>query len=649
MNASGLHKGSNPLCPDVIWNPSTPSMARCVFFALLSIAFSAVAGFGQEKKTEKQLQWEDYAEVYTDRYIEPHEVLKLGETAQKRARILALYAMGLTFEEQRKADQAIEAYRKVLELVPSYAELARKVGFLLGQNGRPVEGRKVLEESLAKNPSSPHSYLVLSEFLGTFLSNSPDNQQRAVELAEEAVKKFPGHPDVYDHIVKTYLIGRQPEKAQAVMDEALKREDPNPFYWLRLAETAKRVWPVSTKEGSEPVRINGIYEKALERAPKHPLVQEKVADHYRDSRQSEKARDLYLNLIERFPDRLDLRKNLASVYGALGKNDERIEALKAVIQINPQDAETHKELGRIYQARDDKENAIEHFRQSLRIAQGTVNEYYELGVLLLEAGQGEEAATLLERGAYLFPSQPIMPVMLTHAFSMMDDWEKAVKQFEKAVELASQSRPDMLNDRFYFRYGAAVERAGDLDRAANLFRKSMDLLSNDSTGRDDEQDREFRAQLYNYLGYMWIENDMKIEEAGALIEQAYELDPASGAITDSIGWLRFKQGRYEDAQRELLKAVGMIEKPDAVIHDHLAQVHFQLGDTKEALAQIKKAVELDPENEDLRKRLKEYEKAAPKEPDAKPDEKKPAEPESSDAPKEKPESESKPEEKKDAA
>ena len=48
--------------------------------------------------------------------------------------------------------------------------------------------------------------------------------------------------------------------------------------------------------------------------------------------------------------------------------------------------------------------------------------------------------------------------------------------------------------------------------------------------------------------------------------------------------------------------------------------YFKLGETKEALAEMKKAVELDPENEELLERLKEYEKAAAKEPDAKPEE-----------------------------
>lgn len=166
----------------------------------------------------------------------------------------------------------------------------------------------------------------------------------------------------------------------------------------------------------------------------------------------------------------------------------------------------------------------------------------------------------------------------------------------------------------------------------------MELLSKNMSGRDETEQTKFRATLYNYLGYMWIEHDMNIDEGGALIQQAHDLDPGSGAIIDSLGWFYFKKGKFEDAKRELVKAVGMIEKPDAVIHDHLARVHFELGDFGEALSEMKLAVDLDPENEEFQERLKEFQKKkAEANANADPEEKKPAGSDS-DAPKAEPES-----------
>lgn len=50
----------------------------------------------------------------------------------------------------------------------------------------------------------------------------------------------------------------------------------------------------------------------------------------------------------------------------------------------------------------------------------------------------------------------------------------------------------------------------------------------------------------NDYGYAILERGGDIAEAARLIEQAYEQVPERSSITDSLGWLRYKQGRIED-------------------------------------------------------------------------------------------------------
>ena len=49
----------------------------------------------------------------------------------------------------------------------------------------------------------------------------------------------------------------------------------------------------------------------------------------------------------------------------------------------------------------------------------------------------------------------------------------------------------------------------------------------------------------NYLGYMWVDIDRNIDEAAELIKKANELDPENAAYIDSLGWLYFRQGKYD--------------------------------------------------------------------------------------------------------
>ena len=161
----------------------------------------------------------------------------------------------------------------------------------------------------------------------------------------------------------------------------------------------------------------------------------------------------------------------------------------------------------------------------------------------------------------------------------------------------------MLNESFYFRYAAAHERLGNFKEAEGLFRKTLELITrNDPNG----ENVEFTATVYNYLGYMWIENDMNIDEAGELIKIAADLQPESGAIADSLGWFYFKKGKFEEARDELLRAESLLEEVDAVIFDHIAQAFYQLGDQQKAVEYMGKAVALEPRKEEFTNRLKEF-------------------------------------------
>jgi len=124
-----------------------------------------------------------------------------------------------------------------------------------------------------------------------------------------------------------------------------------------------------------------------------------------------------------------------------------------------------------------------------------------------------------------------------------------------------------------------------------LFRKSIVLDPGNS------------ARAYNYIGYMWVEKNQNLDEAARLIGKAVELDPGNGAYIDSLGWLYFKQGKYEDALRELLRASEALPEPDAVVFEHIGDTYDKLGKEAEAVLYWQKAAQLDPDNTELTGKL----------------------------------------------
>lgn len=110
--------------------------------------------------------------------------------------------------------------------------------------------------------------------------------------------------------------------------------------------------------------------------------------------------------------------------------------------------------------------------------------------------------------------------------------------------------------------------------------------------------------LHNDLGYIWADNDMRLEEAEKLIRKALEMDreqrkgdpelekQENGAYLDSLGWVLFKQRKYKEAKEYLLKAVEDKNAQHIEIYDHLGDVYMALGEREAALAAWRKGLEL---------------------------------------------------------
>lgn len=114
------------------------------------------------------------------------------------------------------------------------------------------------------------------------------------------------------------------------------------------------------------------------------------------------------------------------------------------------------------------------------------------------------------------------------------------------------------------------------------------------------QDAENAAAL-NALGYTLADQTDRLDEAEALIYRAFELLPDDAAVTDSMGWIAYKQGRLDEAEFYLRQALGLDDNPE--IAAHLGEVLWKMGRKDEARLIWDKALESTPDNKVLNKTL----------------------------------------------
>jgi len=86
-----------------------------------------------------------------------------------------------------------------------------------------------------------------------------------------------------------------------------------------------------------------------------------------------------------------------------------------------------------------------------------------------------------------------------------------------------------------------------------------------------------------------------------MIRKALGIEPDNGAYIDSLGWLYFKQGRFQEAIKELERASILFKDP--VIFDHLGDAYLKTGDTEKAKANWQKSLDLDPVQDKVKKKI----------------------------------------------
>jgi tetratricopeptide (TPR) repeat protein len=148
-----------------------------------------------------------------------------------------------------------------------------------------------------------------------------------------------------------------------------------------------------------------------------------------------------------------------------------------------------------------------------------------------------------------------------------EDFERAVKTYNKAANTFKDGVPADFWHLLYVR-GMAYEQMANWKKAEKDLQAALAY----------QPDHPF---ILNYLGYAWADQGTNLEESLKLIKRALELRPTDGYITDSLGWVLYRMGRYAEAVPYLEQAVELMPY-DPVINDHLGDAYWQVGRELEA-------------------------------------------------------------------
>ena len=510
-----------------------------------------------------------------------------------KADALTHFVEGMSLEENGEMDRALEAYRKVLNVDPGQSQLASRVAALLIEQDDFPQAIDVLKDAIKANPKDADPYQQLAYIYAKYLKKT----DQAIDYANRAIILNPGDIEGYQRLVEIEVAAGQEKKALEVLDRATKVRSNDANFWMRLG---KLYVAVLFKSDSQPKpdelkRTNEIFKKAAEHADDNPAILKDVADYYAASQQLKEAIPLYLHVLELQPDDANAREKLATGFILTNQRGKALEMLEQIIKEHPEKYQPYDLLAQVL---DDEARSLQRakkvdeskaafakaaasYEQSLLINPNHVGTYLHLAELFLgPLNDADRAVRLLTEARRRFQGAPEIVYYLALAQSEAKQTQQAVATFEEALH---EAQLDQDND--------IAEQAGLYEKAADLLRKSIAL------------DPANSAEACNYLGYMWADHNMNLDEAETMIKRAIEAEPNNASYLDSLGWVEFRKGKFDQALNNLLSAAKTADHDDPVIFEHIGDAYFRLNRISEALEFWQKALALDPKNKNLANKI----------------------------------------------
>lgn len=528
------------------------------------------------------------ADVNTRIYVPAPKDLALEKSAASASEAYAHYAVGSILQDSDDESRALEHFTKVLDLDPKQHELANRVAAIMVKRGDIPKALNVLKDSIKANPGEPSTYRFLSFLYHRYQKKTDlaiSFAQKAISIAPES---FETHATLYD----IYESEGESDKAYWVLRNAASLKVADGEYWVQLGRALRSHLSAhpSADGAADEERLNEVFAKAEEFAKGNVNLLDQVASYFVTSRQMDKAVALYRKILELDGSVMLVREKLAESLLKQNKREEALEVLEGTAQIDPYRYDTFKTLGELYFESGNLEKSLKYYKRCIELNPHSWQDYVVVTRLQMGTDRAEEAVKTTSEAQERFPENAYFVYLKAIAEATADKFDDSLATFAVAEAKMQETRRDFLDASFYFEYGASAERAKQYDRAAELFRRAITM------------DPDFH-RAYNYLGYMWIDANVNLEEAAALVRRALEMDPGNSAYLDSLGWYHYRKGEFAEALEYLKQSQAALEEPSYEIHDHLGDTYDKLGQRDQALTEWKTALALEPGNEKIKAKL----------------------------------------------
>ena len=564
-----------------------------------------------------------------------------------RGDVYYYFTMGHLDEQQYEltgraelATQAIESYKKALDLAPGSPVIRERLAEIYAKSQRLREAVEQAQEALQTDPNNVDAHRLLARIyvreLGDLSAGEVQKEtlEKAIAQFQEILKIQPD--DVYSGLwlARLYRFENKHSEAEAVLRGLLARDAANGPALEQLSQ-------LLMDEGRSQEAVKLLSDAAGESSS--PEVYDLLGDAYSQAKEYAKAEDAYRKAVEEDPDDPGHLHGLAQALMAQDKYADALEQFKRLTEIEPSTSENYLRMAQLYRRLGKFDKAEASLLRAKQLAPGSLEVLYNEALLYEDQGRYDDAVKVLSDAIAGMKSQSssarnsagaatgsgaegsasgetspnalaILYEQLGHAYREEENYSAAIQTYQEMGKLGAdaQKRAEMLLIDTY-------REGRDLDHAIAETKRTLEATPNDPSLTvtlamlyGEKSDADSATKLLDgllrgndsdqeiYLNLAQVQERGKkyaaAEQSAQKAEQMARGNDDKETAWFMLGAIYERQKKFDQAEQEFRKALEVSPGNASVLNYYGYMLADRGVRLEEATAMIKQAVTQEPSN-----------------------------------------------------
>ncbi len=479
----------------------------------------------------------DLARLYTEQGDTARAIKVLSSLPEDDKTSKTEFVLGASYERLKDTKQAIEAYKKALDLEPDNLDTERALARALLSDNQFSAALSAYQDIAAGDPTDPEAYLRISE-----IQRRQGNYEEALATLKKAKSLVSDSLEVsFNEGLLDDALGRYDDAVQIFQKLVTDSEHSSGQY--SESEKSNRALflerlAILYREQNKIDQAIATYQKMAELGGDYAShAYESEVDAYRDAHEFDKALQVAREATEKLPKDRGI-KLMYALQLADGPNpDEGIALAKGMLTKSPADLEVYRQLAQIYtrlRRWQEASDAIDHLEQLSTRPDDKFYVSFLRGALYERQKLYDQAEVEFRKALAIDPNNSMA---LNYLGYMLADHnmklQEALGMIKKAVELDPQ------NYAYLDSLGWAYFKLGQYNLAETDLRKAVERNSTDATVHDH------LGELYEKTGRLKLaaaQWEASLEEYSHTM--AADMDPGDeGKVQKKLDTVRVRIAR----------------------------------------------------------------------------------------------------------